>query len=245
MSLQKLSRREMLEQTMFATAAAVAAQHAHLPALFAAEGSKSPNERIRIAVTGANGRGGSHIGEIRKRQDAEVAAIVDVDEAVGQRWIGALEKETGQRPLFFKDLRQALEDKSIDAVSIATPNHWHSLAAIWSMQAGKDVYVEKPVSHNVSEGRRCVQVARKYKKICQTGTQSRSNSGMRQAIEFIRSGGIGEVKLARGLCYKKRDSIGPRGVYEPPKSVDYDIWCGPAPIKPLTRRKFHYDWHFQ
>ncbi|MBC7819222.1 MAG: Gfo/Idh/MocA family oxidoreductase [Planctomycetaceae bacterium] len=247
MSRQKLSRREMLERSMFATAAAVAAEYASLPVLFGqdAPGSKSPNERIRIAVTGANGRGGSHIGEIRKRQDAEVAAIVDVDEAVGQRWIGAIEKETGKKPAFYKDLRQALEDKTIDAVSIATPNHWHSLAAIWSMQAGKDVYVEKPVSHNVSEGRRCVQVARKHKRICQTGTQSRSNSGMRQAIEFIHEGGIGEVKLARGLCYKRRGSIGPRGVYEPPKSVDYDLWSGPAPIKPITRGKFHYDWHWQ
>ncbi len=247
MSRQKLSRREMLERSMFATAAAVAAEYASLPVVFGqdAQGSKSPNERIRIAVTGANGRGGSHIGEIRKRQDAEVAAIIDVDEAVGQRWIGALEKETGKKPAFYKDLRQALEDKSIDAVSVATPNHWHSLAAIWSMQAGKDVYVEKPVSHNVSEGRRCVQVARKHKKICQTGTQSRSNSGMREAIEFIHSGGIGEVKLARGLCYKRRKSIGPRGVYEPPKTVDYDLWSGPAPLVPITRPKFHYDWHNQ
>ena len=106
-----------------------------------------------------------------------------------------------------------LEDKSIDAVSIATPNHWHSLAAIWAIQAGKQVYCEKPVSHNVSEGRRVVQAARKHSAVVQTGTQCRSNPGMREAIEFVRSGRIGEVKLARGLCYKRRKSIGPKGTY--------------------------------
>lgn len=245
MSRTKLSRREMLERSMFATAAAIAAQHAREPFVFANEGSKSPNERIRVAVVGVGGRGGEHLNQFKKRNDSEVAAIIDVDEAIGGKRAEAIEKDTGKRPALYTDIRKCLEDKSIDAVSIATPNHWHSLAAIWAMQAGKDVYVEKPVSHNVSEGRRCVQVARKYKKICQTGTQSRSEQGMRDAIAFIHSGGIGEVKLARGLCYKRRPSIGPKGVYEPPKSVDYDIWCGPAPLKPLTRPRFHYDWHWQ
>lgn len=246
MSRQKLSRREMLENAMFATAAAVAAQHARESVAVAQDqGSSSPNERMRVAIVGVNGRGGSHIDAFKGRKDTEIATIVDIDEAVGQRRIEAIEKETGKRPKWVKDIRQALEDKSIDSVSIATPNHWHSLAAIWSMMAGKDVYVEKPVSHNVWEGRRCVQVARKLKKICQTGTQSRSEKGMRDAIEFVRSGGIGEVKLARGLCYKRRGSIGPKGVYEPPKTVDYDLWLGPAPVKPLTRPKFHYDWHWQ
>ncbi|MFM9963542.1 MAG: Gfo/Idh/MocA family protein [Planctomycetaceae bacterium] len=244
MSQQKLSRRELLERSMFATAAAVAAQHANLPVAYS-QGVKSPNETIRVAITGVNGRGGSHISELKSRSNTEIAAIIDVDEAVAARAIAGIEKDTGKRPLFFTDIRKALEDKSIDAVSVATPNHWHSLAAIWSMQAGKDVYVEKPVSHNVSEGRRCVQVARKYKKICQTGTQSRSEKGMREAIEFVRNGGIGEVKLARGLCYKRRGAIGPRGTYEPPKTLDYDLWSGPAPIKPVTRPKFHYDWHWQ
>jgi predicted dehydrogenase len=130
-------------------------------------------------------------------------------------------------------------------VSIATPNHWHALAAIWAIQAGKDVYVEKPVSHNVTEGRRIVDAARKHGKICQTGTQSRSAAGTRELMQFLHSGGIGEIKLARGLCYKRRDSIGPRGTYEVPQTVDYDIWCGPAPMHELTRRQFHYDWHWQ
>ena len=245
MSHQKLSRREMLERSMFATAAAVAAGHAQFPFVYAQDGSKSPNERIRIAVAGVGGRGGEHISQFKSRKDSEVAAIIDVDEAIGGKRVEAIEKETGKRPALYTDIRKCLEDQSIDAVSIATPNHWHSLAAIWAMQAGKDVYVEKPVSHNVSEGRRCVQIARKFKRICQTGTQSRSEQGMRDAIEFIHKGGIGEVKLARALCYKSRGEIGPKGIYEPPKSVDYDLWSGPAPLKPVTRRKFHYDWHWQ
>ncbi len=149
------------------------------------------------------------------------------------------------RPTWVKDVRKLLDDKSIHAVSIATPNHWHSLGAIWAVQAGKDVYVEKPVSHNVLEGRRLVQAARKHNRIVQTGTQSRSNPGMRAAMEFIHSGGIGEVSVARGLCYKRRNSIGPKGVYEVPKEVDYDLWSGPAPILPVTRKQFHYDWHWQ
>ena len=138
-----------------------------------------------------------------------------------------------------------LDDKSVDVVSTATPNHWHALAAIWAMQAGKDVYVEKPVSHNVSEGRRMVETARKYNRICQAGTQCRSMKGTIDAIEYVKAGKIGEVKLARGLCYKRRTSIGPKGNYQVPPEVDYNLWCGPARMLPLTRRKFHYDWHWQ
>ncbi|MFI4876566.1 MAG: Gfo/Idh/MocA family protein, partial [Blastopirellula sp. JB062] len=119
------------------------------------------------------------------------------------------------------------------------------LAAIWAIQAGKDVYVEKPVSHNVSEGRRIVEAARKYGKICQAGTQSRSNPGMIEAINFVQNGGIGKVKVARGLCYKPRASIGPAGAYDVPSSVNYDLWAGPAPMDPITRKRFHYDWHWQ
>ena len=165
-----------------------------------------------------------------------MVAVCDADEAVGQaRGVENVEKVTGKKPTFYKDMRKMFEDKSIDIVSIATPNHWHALAAIWAIQAGKDVYVEKPVSHNVSEGRRIVEAARKHQKIVQTGTQCRSNPGMHEAIEYMRSGKIGEVNLARGLCYKRRGSIGPKGTYEIPASVDYDLWCGPAPLKPLTR----------
>lgn len=240
--MSKLSRRELLERSMFAAAAAATAGGIPQVAL-AWQGSTSPNERLRAAVIGAGGRGGSHIDECINHK-VEIAAIVDADERTGQNRCDAIEKKQGSRPAFYKDMRKALEDKSIDFTSIATPNHWHALSAIWSIQAGKDVYVEKPVSHNVSEGRRIVQAARKYGKICQTGTQCRSAGGTIEAIEFVKAGKIGEVKLARGLCYKRRGSIGAKGNYDVPASVDYDLWCGPAPMDPLTRPKLHYDWHW-
>ena len=141
-----------------------------------------------------------------------------------------VEKAQGKAPKFEQDLRKVIDDKSIDIVTIATPNHWHALAAIWAMQAGKDVYVEKPVSHNVSEGRRIVEAARKYNQICQAGTQSRSSTGMREAMDFLHAGKLGKVTLARGLCYKLAASIGKVDGAQPiPKTVDYDLWCGPAP----------------
>ena len=243
--MARYCRRRFLEDSLLAAAAmsAVPASRA-----FAAEEkqSKSPNERLSAAVIGVRGRGGSHLSAFVGRDDTEVAYICDADEKVGQdraEQIG--KKQGGRKPKFVKDMREVFDDKSVDIVSTATPNHWHALVSIWAMQAGKDVYVEKPVSHNVSEGRRMVQTARKYKKICQTGTQCRSMGGSIQAIEYVHSGGIGEVKLARGLCYKRRKSIGEKGVYEVPPEVDYNLWSGPAPIEPLTRRQFHYDWHWQ
>lgn len=240
------SRREFLEQSMFATAAAMAA--GGVTNCFAQEEPKqessSPNERLNVCVMGAGGRGGAHIGAFQGRKDARITHICDVDGSIAASRCDAIEKATGHRPELVPDVRKALEDKNLNIVSIATPNHWHALGSIWAMQAGKDVYVEKPVSHNVSEGRRAVEVARKYKQICQTGTQSRSNPGMREGIDFIRSGKIGEIKVARGLCYKRRGSIGKKGVYEVPANVDYDLWCGPAPMDPVTREKFHYDWHW-
>lgn len=238
------TRREFLERSMFATAAAVAARSG-APLLQAQEKqSKSPNERLRVAVLGVRSRGKTHLDAYKKRSDTEVAIVVDVDEVIGQSAVEQLEKSTGKRPQFVKDMRKAFEDKSIDVVSIATPNHWHALATIWAIQAGKDVYVEKPVSHNVSEGRRAVQAARKYNKIVQTGTQCRSTGATTAAVEFVQSGGIGDVKLARGLCYKRRGSIGPEGKYMVPESVDFDLWTGPAEMNPLSRPKLHYDWHW-
>ena len=136
------------------------------------------------------------------------------------------------------------DDKSVDAVFIATCNHWHALAAIWAMQAGKDAYVEKPVSHNVAEGRRIVQVARKTGRICQGGTQNRSNTALAAAVEYMRAGKLGDVKLARSIVYGRRGSIGEPGKYEIPSGVDYNLWAGPAPMSPLTRPKLQYDWHW-
>jgi predicted dehydrogenase len=153
----------------------------------------------------------------------------------------AFEKVTG-----YTDMRKLFDDKSIDAVSIATPNHWHALASIWAIQAGKDVYVEKPVSHCVWEGRQIVKAARKYGKIVQTGTQSRSSrEGIAAAVKYVQEGNLGKILLSRGLCYKRRGSIGKSEGEQPiPESIDYDLWCGPGPKGPLMRQKLKYDWHW-
>jgi predicted dehydrogenase len=205
------------------------------------------NDRLRVAVMGVNGRGMSHVHAFAGNQklNTMVTTICDADfGVVGSAMTHVLNKQ-GFLPRYESDIRKVLEDKSIDIVSIATPNHWHALAAIWALQAGKDVYVEKPVSHNVSEGRRIVETARATGRICQSGTQSRSSTGMREAMDFLHAGKLGKVKVARGLCYKRRGSIGK--VSEPtplPKTVDYDLWCGPAPKKALMRKNLHYDWHW-
>jgi predicted dehydrogenase len=243
--MARTTRRDFLEQSMWATAAAAMAGPA-ASRVALAEGSSAASERLRIAVVGLNGRGQDHLGGYMRRKDCEVVAVCDCDaEVVAKKGVAVVEKATGKAPVPYSDIRKLLEDKTIDCISIATPNHWHALAAIWSIQAGKDVYVEKPVSHNVSEGRRIVDAARKHNKICQTGTQSRSQTGTKEAMAFLHAGKIGDIKVARGLCYKPRGSIGARGQYSVPTSVDYDLWAGPAPMSPLTRPKFHYDWHWQ
>lgn len=242
------SRRELLQSSLLATAtlslagarSAVAADDE--PKKEEAAAPKS--EKLRVAVVGVKGRGASHIAGFGSREDCEIAALVDVDETFLNSRADEIEKKWGKRPALYSDMRKCFEDKSIDIASIATPNHWHSLAAIWAIQAGKDVYVEKPVSHNVSEGRRVVEAARKYNRMVQTGTQSRSMPGMRAAMAYMHKGGIGDVKLARGLCYKPRGSIGDKGNYDVPASVNYDLWSGPAEIKPLSRKSLHYDWHW-
>jgi predicted dehydrogenase len=189
----------------------------------------------------------SHVNAFAARKDTQVVAICDADANAFGKAKKAVESKTGQAPVFHQDLRKVLEDKSIDIVSIATPNHWHALGAIWALQAGKDVYLEKPVSHNVHEGRVLVDVARKLGRICQSGTQSRSNQGMQELIAYVRSGKLGKVTVARGLCYKPRGSIGKVAAPgKPPAGVDYDLWLGPAPARAdVPRAKFHYDWHWQ
>jgi predicted dehydrogenase len=245
-----INRRRFLEDSLLASAAAAAATVGASELLAkdisSTKPSKGPNDRLIGAVIGVHGRGGEHIKEwLDPKHGVDIAYVVDIDTKVGNSRCDEIAKKQQHRPKFVQDLRKMLEDNTVNFVSIATPNHWHSLAAIWAMQAGKDVYVEKPVSHNVSEGRRDVQVAEKHKRICQAGTQSRSTTAMRDAMNYIQSGKLGEVKLAHALCYKRRESIGPKGNYPIPKEVDYDLWSGPAPIKPLTRKQFHYDWHWQ
>jgi predicted dehydrogenase len=202
------------------------------------------SDRVRVAVCGVRGRGNDHIRGFAGVPGTELAALCDVDQNVSNQRVEQIEKMGLPRPKSYVDVRKLLEDKDIDAISIATPNHWHSLMAIWACQAGKDVYVEKPCSHNAFEGRQLVAAVKKYNRICQHGSQSRSNPGMLEAIRHLSDGTIGDVYLASAICYKWRPSIG-RAKPEPvPAGVDYDLWTGPAPMKPFTRNRFHYNWHW-
>jgi predicted dehydrogenase len=202
------------------------------------------NDDVRIAVIGFNGRGKDHIKEWTKMAGVRLTALCDVDKNVLDAEVSRL-NSAGTSVEGHQDIRQLLESKNVDAISIATPNHWHALAAIWGMQAGKDVYVEKPVSHDVWEGEKLVEAAHRYKKIVQAGTQSRSSLGIKEAVAWVQKGNLGKIRVARALCYKPRASIGKsEGPQKVPASVDYNLWCGPAPMTPLHRRHFHYDWHW-
>ncbi len=202
------------------------------------------NDRIRVAIVGLRGRGKDHIKELLRKQDVEIAAFCDVDENVLSERVAGMEKMGLRKPATFVDYRKLLEDKSIDAVTLATPNHWHALQAIWGCQAEKDVYVEKPCSHNWWESRQLVRTVEKYNRIVQHGTQSRSGRAIREAVQKLNEGVIGEVYLSRGLCYKWRKTIGHAAVESVPAGVDYDLWTGPAPMKPFTLNRFHYNWHW-
>jgi predicted dehydrogenase len=211
----------------------------------APEVEKTPKaDRIRMAVIGLHARGQAHIDGYTYDDRVEVVALCDVDESQFTKAQNKLQERGRPVAKTYQDIRHLLEDKDVQAVSIATPNHWHALAAIWAMQAGKDVYVEKPVSHNVSEGRRLEQARVKYNRICQAGTQSRSNRATQEAVKFIHEGGIGTVLLARGLCYKRRKSIGHFDDSPTPPGVAYDIWLGPAPARPFNKNRFLYEWHW-
>ena len=232
-----LTRRSFLQKS----ALTVAATGLSARARAASEGA---NGDIRIAIIGFNGRGQSHISGYGALKGVRIAALCDVDTKVLDKGKDQLAKK-GVEVQTYQDIRKLLENKDIDAVSIATPNHWHSLASIWAMQAGKDVYVEKPVSHNVWEGRQLVNAAAKYNKIVQMGVQSRSGYGLHMAEEWCKAGNLGKLVYARGLCYKRRPSIGKvEAPTEIPENIDYDLWCGPAEKAPLHRARLHYDWHW-
>jgi predicted dehydrogenase len=202
------------------------------------------NEDIRVAVVGFNGRGADHISAWEKIKGVRLAALCDVDSKVLDHRVSQA-KDKGSDVEAYTDIRKLLANKDIDAISIATPNHWHALATVWAVQAGKDVYVEKPVSHNVWEGEKMVQAAKRYHKIVQAGTQSRSSYGIKEAVEWVKAGNLGKILVSRALCYKPRPSIGNTTGPQPvPESVDYDLWCGPAPLTPPRRKRFHYDWHW-
>ncbi|MBA7566145.1 Inositol 2-dehydrogenase/D-chiro-inositol 3-dehydrogenase [subsurface metagenome] len=205
------------------------------------------NERINLAVIGIRGQGSGHISKwctLKDNRNVRLKTICDVDEQLFPERVKVVLDKTGEKPLTEWDMRKVFDDKEIDAVSFATPNHWHSLGTIWACQAGKHVYVEKPCSHNIFEGRKMIEAARKYNVRVQVGFQNRSINNVMEAMKFLHDGGIGEIYMARGLCIKPRDSFGIAKDSKPPATLHYDRWLGPATYRQYNEKKGHYNWHW-
>ncbi|UCD52165.1 MAG: Gfo/Idh/MocA family oxidoreductase, partial [Phycisphaerales bacterium] len=227
--MESLSRRTFLKSTALAGAS------------LATSRVLGANDDIRVAVIGLGNKGGQHVKAFRSMGGCRVTALCDVDP---KRVAKRLEPFDDKKAIFTTtDLRRVIDRKDVDAVVIATSNHWHGPAAVWSCQAGKDVYVEKPVSHSLREGSVMVAAARRYNRIVQAGTQYRSDHGLRAAAEYIKQGKIGKMLWGHVLWYERRGSIGKRAAWIP-DWLDYDLYCGPAPVEPLTRDRLHYDWHW-
>jgi predicted dehydrogenase len=203
------------------------------------------NDRVRIAVIGLKGRGQAHIQGFGNQKNVEIAYLVDPDENVLNKSLGQVrDSESGKNCQGQKDLRKVLEDKTLDAITIATPNHWHSLMTIWGAQAGKHVYVEKPMSHDISEGRVAVEAQKKYGVVVQHGTQRRSDSGIAGLHEALKSGKLPRLKIAYGYCCKPRGGIGNKPPGDPPANLDWELWKGPAVIDQYHGNYVHYNWHW-
>ena len=244
--MKNLSRRRFIEDALFSAAAAAAAAGCATPLVRAQEKKTSPNEKLGVMIVGCGGRGGDHVNGYLADDRVQILYLCDPDTEHAAAKAKMIEDKTGRRPKVIADMREALDDSALDVVSCATVNHWHALCGVWAMQAGKHAYIEKPICHNIHEGKALIACAKKYGVMCQVGSQCRSNKAVKDAFEFANTGGIGEIKLTRGLCYKRRKSIGALGQYKVPETVDYNLWSGPAPIvDPPTRPNFHYDWHWQ
>ncbi|MEO8496627.1 MAG: Gfo/Idh/MocA family oxidoreductase [Planctomycetota bacterium] len=239
--MSRITRRTLLKSA--------AAASAVFP-LFTIAGTKASgrvigaNDTIRIGVAGINGRGTSHIDGFASQENVDVTYLIDPDSNLFGSRSGLVKAKGGNDPTCVQDIRKALDDKNLDAVSVATCNHWHSLITIWACQAGKDVYVEKPMSHNLFEGRKCVEAAAKYGRIVQHGTQQRSSEGRAQQIAAIQSGKYGKLLVSKGYCCKPRWSIGTKPVEAAPSNLDFDLWLGPAPKQDFHRNLVHYNWHW-
>ncbi len=199
---------------------------------------------VRVAIVGVGGRGMDHVEAFAELPAVEIGALVEPDGNRAEEAAGWVRQNTGYTPTTTADMRVAFEDESIDAVICATTNHWHALTAIWAMQAGKDVYLEKPVSHDIFESQQIVAAARKYNRIVQGGTQRRSFGKFRRAMQLIHDGKIGDVFLAKWIFPRRRDSIGFKPVEQPPNWLNWDLWLGPAQDQPYHGNLVHYNWHW-
>lgn len=234
----KETRRSFLKKTAAASSATIVVPTILSSKVFGA------NDRINAAVLGVNGRGKNHISSLMKQNNVSVTTLCDPDLNVLNKRQKEFTSKYDQKVALEQDLRKVMDNKDIDVVSIASPNHWHALSVIWACQAGKDVYVEKPGSHNIYEGRKMVEAAQKYDRIVQHGVQLRSSPAINEAIDLLRNGYIGKVYMARGLVFRWRADIGDKGFSAVPEGLDYNLWTGPAPKRPFTRNLVHYNWHW-
>ena len=202
------------------------------------------NDKVNVAIVGVGGRGTNHLNLYSRLPESRVAAICDIDQAARERAQATLLRNTGEKAKESEDMRQIFADSAVDAVSIATPNHWHALATIWACKAGKDVYCEKPACYNIYEGQHMVHVARETKRIVQIGSQHRSTAFKIKAFEAMSQGIIGKIYLAKGLCFKRRASIGHKPDSATPPGVNWDLFLGPAPMRPFNELRFKYNWHW-
>ncbi len=228
------NRRYFLATSMAGLAASASSKR--LPA--------SANEKVRIGVIGARGRGADLVSIFTKNEGFEIPVLCDVDSRVFSKAQNHLEKANRPAAKIESDFRKILDDKSIDAIVVATPDHWHALMAVMGCQAGKHVYCEKPVSHNLVEGRRIVEASRKYNRVVQCGIQRRSSTSVKEAVDLVRSGVVGKVGMARAWIHQIRPNIGHGKPGEVPKGVDFAMWQGPAPDRPFMENRFHYNWHW-
>ncbi|HSI74393.1 MAG TPA: Gfo/Idh/MocA family oxidoreductase [Lunatimonas sp.] len=232
------TRRSFIKKTAIAGSVAMVAPTIIPSSVFGA------NDRINAAVLGVNGRGKSHIASFMNQKNVQVTTLCDPDMNILKERQKSFKEKYSKDVALEQDLRKVYDNKDIDVVSIASPNHWHALSVIWACQAGKDVYVEKPGSHNIWEGRQMVEAAHKYDRIVQHGVQLRSSPAVQEAIQLLRDGYIGRVYMARGIVFRWRPSIGDHGTSPVPEGIDYDLWTGPAQKKPFSKNLVHYNWHW-
>src|ERR1700722_15412723 len=219
----------------FATAAVAASTTTRL---------RGADDKVNVAVVGLGGRGQAHMTEYGKLPGARIVAVCDVNQAALEKGQAKVKRETGKEPKAYKDMRQVFDDKTVQAVSMPVPNHWHALATIWACQAGKDVYIEKPACYNVFEGQQMIAAARKYNRMVQVGSQSRSMEHKVKAMNLLHEGVIGKIYLAKGLCFKRRRSIGHKPDEPIPAGLDWDKFLGPAPMRPYNELRFAYTSHW-